>query len=525
MATPKISTPKSGKRPNEINESDRSWLESFGMKRSLTDYEQEARDAPLKETAEASEKSSDGYSMSKEELDVTMKSLKKLYNSLESKPKKELTEVEKELIKLLDTYKAAGTGTGFLNKLQKAATDTSKPTTKEEPQVDNSTKTEEPKTTNSENAEEVKTDNSGTTEETVTPEPEAKAEQAQTTQEPAKETNARPGTGEASKDNIMSPEDAFKFFNDKNNYERASTVFKTPSFDEYIDTTTGKWIPRSYFDAFNARDGINPKNFTFEHFKAKIPEDPGKPLTAEEKTADIYNKTKAAQDYDKEYEKYNTGFKAYLRRHPKLAKMLKTGGALGALYGLGQLFNDTYMAGQNDKDELQNIRDSLDDDEPEYPGFNGNNANPGDIAAQLKDADASTETPEGDLGTIAQVAEQQAPTDNAAPEGNQVAANASTPASTAANTAEPAPTQGLPPAVTRDAPPANAGSSDMPNNPSKPNDVTAALANAMKLANSVNPEPQAGSISYEDLYDQNFIDYWAKSNPNLAYAVSQRRKS
>lgn len=574
------------KKPNKINESDMNWLESFGIKRSLTDYEQEARDAPLKEVAEASEKSSDGYSMSKEELDVTMESLKKLYNSLESKPKKELTEAEKELIKLLDTYKAAGTGTGFLNKLQKAATDTSKPTAKEEPQVDNSTKTEEPKTTNSEgdlsssrdveaelneilkairdgrisdaqeladqaakkygDTSEPKIDNSAKTEETVTPEtgeakvegePQAKTEQAQTTQESAKETNTRPGTGEVDEANMMTPEEAFKYL--KDNYNDASYAFKNdPTFNSFVDSVSGKWLPRGYFDAYSAKDGIDPKKFTFEHFKAKIPDNLREVLSPEKATKARIDQAKAAENYDKEYENYNTGFKAYLRRHPKLNKLIKGGGTLGILYGLGQMFNDAYTAGQNDKDEIQNIIDGLNDDEPEYPGSSSGNNSPENIAAQLKGADESTETPEGDSGTIEQAVAEQAPAGNVEPENPQVASNAATPTSTKANTTESAPTQGLPPVVTRDAPPANPDSSgmtysqrvesggkapqagSMAYNANNPDMVTAGLIDAM------NQNSQAGSdaIGYGDLYDQNFIDFWAKRNPNLAFGVSQGRK-
>lgn len=404
---------------------------------------------------------------------------------------------------------------------------------------------------------EPKVDNSGTTEETVTPEageakvegePKANTEQAQATQESTKKANARPGTGEPTKDNVMSPEDAFKFFNDKNNYERASTVFKTPSFDRYIDSTTGKWIPRSYFDAFNARDGINPKDFTFEHFKAKIPKDPGKPLTAEEETADIYNTNKAADDYDKKYESFNTGFKAYLRRHPKLEKIVKTGkivGGVSLLYGLGQMLNDAFIAGQSNKDEVQDIAKSLNDDDPEpLVGNVNNNNSPENIAAQLKGADESTGTPEDNSGTIEQAIAEQAPAGNAEPGKPQVAADAATPANTKANKANKAPastaksaptkdtTQGLPPVVVNNTPPANAGSKDMTysqrveagqtpqEGANNPDLVTAGLLDAM------NQNPQAGSdaIGYGDLYDQNFIDYWAKRNPNLAFGVSQGRR-
>lgn len=422
-----------------------------------------------------------------------------------------------------------------------------------EPKVDNSGTTEEtvaptsePKAANSEFFEETATPETG--EAKVEGKPKANTEQAQATQEPAKEANARPGTGEATKDNVMSPEDAFKFFNDKKNYERASTVFKTPSFDRYIDSTTGKWIPRSYFDAFNARDGINPKDFTFEHFKAKIPKDPGKPLTAEEETADIYNTNKAADDYDKKYESFNTGFKAYLRRHPKLEKIVKTGkivGGVSLLYGLGQMLNDAFIAGQSNKDEVQDIAKSLNDDDPEpLVGNVNNNNSPENIAAQLKGADESTGTPEDNSGTIEQAIAEQAPAGNAEPGKPQVAADAATPANTKANKANKAPastaksaptkdtTQGLPPVVVNNTPPANAGSKDMTysqrveagqtpqEGANNPDLVTAGLLDAM------NQNPQAGSdaIGYGDLYDQNFIDYWAKRNPNLAFGVSQGRR-
>lgn len=422
-----------------------------------------------------------------------------------------------------------------------------------EPKVDNSGTTEEtvaptsePKAANSEFFEETATPETG--EAKVEGEPKPNTEQAQATQEPAKETNARPGTGEATKDNVMSPEDAFKFFNDKKNYERASTVFKTPSFDRYIDSATGRWIPRSYFDAFNARDGINPKDFTFEHFKAKIPKDPGKPLTAEEETANLYNTTKAEEDYNKKYESFNTGFKAYLRRHPKLEKIVKTGkivGGVSLLYGLGQILNDAFIAGQNNKDEVKDIAESLNDDDPEpLVGNVNNNNSPENIAAQLKGADESTGTPEDNSGTIEQAIAEQAPAGNAEPGKPQVAADAATPANTKANKANKAPastaksaptkdtTQGLPPVVVNNTPPANAGSKDMTysqrveagqtpqEGANNPDLVTAGLLDAM------NQNPQAGSdaIGYGDLYDQNFIDYWAKRNPNLAFGVSQGRR-
>lgn len=404
-------------------------------------------------------------------------------------------------------------------------------------------------------AEEVKTDNSGTTEETFTPEtgeakvegePQAKTEQAQATQKSAKEANARPGTGEATADNMMTPEDAYNYFKNKDNYEKASNVFETPSFNEYIDSNTGKWIPRGYFDAYNAKDGINPKKFTFEHFKAKIPEDLSKKLTSAEATEELAKRNAALKSYDDEYKKFNSGFQAYLRKHPKLANALKWGafGALGeGAVEFGKWLNETYMAGQNDKDELQNIIDGLNDDDPEPWVGNVNNNSTEDITKKLKDANESTETPEGDSDTIEQAVAEQTPAGNVEPENPQVASNAATPTNTKANnapasTAESAPTQGLPPVVTRNTPSANPDSSgmtysqrveagqapqagSMAYNANNPDMVTAGLIDAM------NQNPQAGSdaIGYGDLYDQNFIDFWAKRNPNLAYAVSQGRKS
>jgi len=413
-----------------------------------------------------------------------------------------------------------------ITELEKNVKDTSEAKAKEEPQVNNS----------------------GTTEETVTPETKTNSE-PQATQEPAKEANTTSGTGEATADNMMTPEDAYNYFKNKDNYEKASNVFETPSFNEYIDNTTGKWIPRGYFDAFNAKDGINPKKFTFEHFKAKIPEDLSKKLTSAEATEELARRNAALKSYEDEYKKFNTGFQAYLRKHPKLANALKWGlfGAAGeGAVEFGKWLNETYMAGQNDKDELQNTEDWLNnyDDDLEYPGSNNDNNNsPENIAAQLKGADESTETPEDNSGTIEQAIAEQTPAGNVEPENPQVAANAVTSTNTKANnapasTAKSAPTQDLPPVVTRDAPPANPDSSgmtysqlvemgqapqagSMTYNANNPDMVTANLINAM------NQNPQAGSdaIGYGDLYDQNFIDFWAKRNPNLAYAVSQGRKS
>ena len=57
-------------------------------------------------------------------------------------------------------------------------------------------------------------------------------------------------------------------------------------------------------------------------------------------------------------------------------------------------------------------------------------------------------------------------------------------------------------------------------NANNPDMVTANLINAMNQA----PQPGSDATGYGDLYDQNFIDFWAKRNPNLAFGVSQGRK-
>lgn len=544
-----------GKRTNEINEANRSWLEGFGIKRSLTDYEQEAKDAPSKEVAETSEKLSDGYAMSKEELDVTMESLKKLYNSLESKPKKELTEAEKELIKLLDTYKAAGTGTGFLNKLQKAATDTSKPTTKEEPQVDNSTKTEEPKTTNSENTADIKTDNAGT-EETVTPEtgeakvegePKANTEQTQTTQEPKSE--AKQTSTESSE---MTPEEAYEYLSDKKNFKEANTYFSSGK-DSYIGTN-GKHLPKSWFDVYNGNkesdhsiqpflfNSNNKDVFTASLREKGLLEDPKKEPSRED-TVKTLAEAGAKAKFDDWINSKGNKFRGIFGKHKVLYSTLLLAGISPAIlkaieaigdWGREQAIEDMQVP---DKEFWGESEDNNDD-------YNGEPIEPGNVAEQV--ANAAQETGQADNTAEEQAAQAlqenlpQGVTDatNQSKGESPVATNASTPASTKASTAESAPTQGLPPVVVNNTPPTNVGSNDMTYsqrveagqapqagsmayNSNNPDMVTAGLIDAM------NQNPQAGldAIGYGDLYDQNFIDYWAKRNPNLAYAVSQGRKS
>lgn len=542
------------KKPNKINESDRSWLESFGIKRSLTDYEQEAKDAPRKETAEAPEKSSDGSSMSKEELNVTMEGLKKLYNSLESKPKEKLTETEKEFIKILDAYKATGTGTGFLNGLQKAATDTSKPTTKEEPQVDNSTKTEEPKTTNSENTADIKTDNAGT-EETVTPEageakvegePKANTEQAQTTQEPKSE--AKQTSTESSE---MTPEEAYEYLSDKKNFKEANTYFSSGK-DSYIGTN-GKHLPKSWFDVYRGnkdsdhsmfRSPNNKDVFTASLRDKGLLEDPKKEPSRED-TVSTLAEADAKSKFDDWIASKGNKFRGIFGKHKVLYSALLAAGISPAILKGIDAIGDWYV---NKAIEENHI--------PDEEFFNGNsdsenlnNNEPGKVAEDIANAGQETaqaaNTAEEQAAQALQENLPQGVTDatNQSKGESPTVANASTPANTKASTAKPAPTQditqGLPPVVVNNTPPANAGSSgmtysqrveaggqapqagSMAYNANNPDMVTAGLIDAM------NQNSQAGSdaIGYGDLYDQNFIDFWAKRNPNLAYAVSQGRKS
>ena len=552
MATPKIVTPK-GKRPNEINESDRSWLESFGIKRSLTDYEQEARDAPLKETAEAPKESSDGSSMSKEEFNITMEGLKKLYNSLESKPKEELTKTEKEFIKILDAYKATGTGTGFLNGLQKAATDTSKPTTKEEPQVNNPTKTEEPKTTNSENTADIKTDNAGT-EETVTPEtgeakvegePKANTEQAQTTQEPKSE--AKQTSTESSE---MTPEEAYEYLSNKDNFKEANTYFSSGK-DSYIGTN-GKHLPKSWFDVYKGNKdsdhSIQHKFFNSNNkdvFIASL-RDKGlledlKKEPSREDTVNTLAEADAKAKFDEWVNSKGNKFRGIIGKHPWISG--------GLLLSVGTPLIMKAINAFTDYGREQAIEDMQVPDEEfwgndENDDYNGEPIEPGNVAEELNNASQETEQADNNAEEqAAQTLQENLPqgvTDatNQSKGESPAATNASTPASTKASTAESAPTQSLPPVVTRNTPPANPGSSGMTYsqlvesggqapqagsmvyNANNPDMVTANLINAM------NQNPQAGSdaIGYGDLYDQNFIDFWAKRNPNLAFGVSQGRR-
>ena len=581
------------KKPNKINESDMSWLESFGIKRSLTDYEQEARDAPLKEIAEASEKSSDGSSMSKEELNVTMEGLKKLYNSIESKPKEELTEAEKELIKILDAYKATGTGTGFLNGLQKAATDTSKPTTKEEPQVDNPTKTEEPKTDNSEGdlsssrdvgaewveiakalnegrlsdaqkladqaakkygrTSEPKVDNSAKTEETVTPEGEAKVEgepkanteQAQTTQEPKSE--AKQTSTESSE---MTPEEVYNYLSDKNNFKEADTYFSSGK-DGYV-TKDNKRIPKSWFETFKENkdkdhsiqnkffNANNKDVFTASLRDKGLLEDPKKEPSREEVERTLAEADAKAK-FDKWIDSKGNKFRGIIGRHPWITSGLALSVGVPIIMKAIDAFTDY---GREQAIEDMQVPDEEFWGNNENDDYNGEPIEPGNVAEQVANAAQETEQAGNNAEEQAAQALQEnlpqgkADTTNQSKGESPAATNASTPASTAANTTESAPTQGLPPVVTRNTPSANPDSSgmtysqrveaagqapqagSMAYNANNPDMVTANLINAMNQA------PQAGSdaIGYGDLYDQNFIDFWAKRNPNLAFGVSQGRK-
>lgn len=400
-----------------------------------------------------------------------------------------------------------------------------------------------------ESAAEPKVDNSGTAEETVTPEPEVKAEgepkanTEQATQEPNSE--AKQTSTESSE---MTPEEAYEYLSDKKNFKEANTYFSSGK-DSYIGTN-GKHLPKSWFDVYNGNkesdhsiqnkffNSNNKDVFTASLRDKGLLEDPKKEPSREEVEKTLAE-TEAKAKFDKWIDSKGNKFRGIFGKHKVLYSGLLGIGITPAIMKAIDALGDWYV---NKAIEDNHIPDeefwgNSEDNED----FNGDE--PGEVADKV--ANAAQET--GQTNNTAEEQAAQALQENL-PQGvagliNQdkgespVATNASTPASTAANTTESAPTQGLPPVVTRDAPPANPDSSgmtysqrvemgqapqegSMAYNANNPDMVTADLINAM------NQNPQAGSdaIGYDDLYDQNFIDFWAKRNPNLAFGVSQGRR-
>lgn len=402
-------------------------------------------------------------------------------------------------------------------------------------------------------AEKVKTDNSGTTEETVAPEtgeakvkgePEVKTEQAQATQEPKSE--AKQTSTESSE---MTPEEVYDYLSNKDNFAEANTYFSSGK-DGYV-TKDNKRIPKSWFETFKENKDkdhsiqhkfFNQNNkdvFTASLRNKGLLEDPKKEPSREEVEKTIAEADAKAK-FDKWIESKGNKFRGIIGKHPWITGGLGLSVGVSAIikaidaftdYGREQAVEDMQVP---DEEFWGNSEDNED--------FNGTDSDK--VTEDL--TNAAQETGQADNNAEEQAAQAlqenlpqgEADTTNQSKGESPVATNASTPASTKASTAESVPTQGLPPVVTRNTPSTNPDSSGMTYsqrveagqapqagsityNANNPDMVTAGLIDAMNQA------PQAGSdaIGYGDLYDQNFIDFWAKRNPNLAYAVSQGRKS
>jgi len=399
-------------------------------------------------------------------------------------------------------------------------------------------------------AEEVKTDNSGTTEETAIPEtgeakvegePEVKTEQA--TQEPNGE--AKQTSTESSE---MTPEEAYEYLSDKKNFKEANTYFLSGK-DSYIGTN-GKHLPKSWFDVYEGNKAsdhsiqpflFNKNNkdvFTASLRDKGLLEDPKKEPSRED-TVKTLAETDAKAKFDEWINSKGNKFRGIFGKHKVLYSSLLGIGSIPLITKAIDAIGDWYV---NKAIEENHI--------PDEEFFNGNsdsenlnNNEPGKVAEDIANAGQETaqaaNTAEEQAAQTLQENLPQGVTDatNQSKGESPAATNASTPASTKASTAESAPTQGLPPVVVNNTPPANAGSKgmtysqrveagqtpqegSMTYNANNPDMVTANLIDAMNQA------PQAGSdaIGYGDLYDQNFIDYWAKRNPNLAFGVSQGRR-
>lgn len=405
-------------------------------------------------------------------------------------------------------------------------------------------------------AEEVKTDNSGTTEETVTPEageakvegePKANTEQAQATQEPKSEAK-QPST-ESSE---MTPEEVYDYLSDKKNFAEADTYFSSGK-DGYV-TKDNKHIPKSWFETFKENkdkdhsiqhkffNSNNKDVFTASLRDKGLLEDPKKEPSREEVEKTLVE-TEAKRKFDEWIDSKGNKFRGIFGKHKALYSGLLGIGISPAIMKGIDAIGDYYVN--------KAIEDNHVPDEEFFGGnsetddYNGDE--PDNVTEKLNNASQETEQAGSNAEEQAAQALQEnlpqgeADTTNQSKGESPAATNASTPASTKASTAKPAPakdtTQGLPPVVVNNASPANAGSSDMTYsqrveagqapqagsmayNANNPDMVTANLIDAMNQA------PQAGSdaVGYGDLYDQNFIDFWAKRNPNLAFGVSQGRR-
>lgn len=393
-------------------------------------------------------------------------------------------------------------------------------------------KAEESQVNNTAQAEKVKTDNSGTAEETATPEtgetkvegePEVKTEQA--TQEPKSE--AKQPLTESSE---MTPEEVYDYLSDKKNFKDAERYFVSGK-DDYIGTND-KHIPKSWFDVYKGnkdsdhsmfRSPNNKDVFTASlRDKGLLKDSNKKPDRAE--TERVQAETEAKRKFDEGINSRGNKLKGIIGRHPWLTGGLALSVGAPAILKLIDELGDWGAQKAIDEDQV-----------PDSEFFGGNQeTNDGPDSEKVTEdlTNAAQETEQA--GNTAEEQAAQALRDNL-PQGvadaiepsgfvNRVTDNATPPASNTASgtssNAKQALEQGST-TVADNAPVTNAGSSGMTYNANNPDMVTADLINAMNQA------PQAGSdaIGYGDLYDQNFIDFWAKRNPNLAFGVSQGRKA
>ena len=456
---------------------------------------------------------------------------------------KQLEAAKKKIEELSKTNQSLRSENSILN-------DSIKQRAEEDAKKSQETK-EEPKT------EEVKTDNSAKTEETVAPEtgeakvegePKANTEQAQTTQEPKSE--AKQTSTESSE---MTPEEAYEYLSDKKNFKEANTYFSSGK-DSYIGTN-GKHLPKSWFDVYKGNKdsdhSIQHKFFNSNNkdlFTASLRDkgllEDSKKEPSREDTVSTLAEADAKAKFDDWVNSKGNKFRGIIGKHPWISGslLLSVGAPL-----IMKAINAFMDYGREQAVEDMQVPDKEFWGESDYnEDFNGDE--PDKVTEDL--SNAAQETGQADNTAEEQAAQAlqenlpqgEADATNQSKGESPAATNASTPASTKASTAKPAPTQdttqGLPPVVTRNTPSANPDSSGMTysqrveagQTPQEGSMVYNANNHDMvtaNLINAMNQAPQAGSdaIGYGDLYDQNFIDFWAKRNPNLAYAVSQGRKS
>ena len=390
---------------------------------------------------------------------------------------------------------------------------------------------------------EPKIDNSAKTEEPVTPEGEAKVEgepevkTEQATQEPNSE--AKQTSTESSE---MTPEEVYDYLSDKNNFKEADTYFSSGK-DGYV-TKDNKRIPKSWFETFKEN---KDKDHSIQHkffnknnkdvFTASL-RDKGlledlKKEPSREEVESTLAETEAKAKFDKWIDSKGNKFRGIIRKHPWISGslLLSVGApvimkAINAFtdYGREQAIEDMQVPdeefwGNSEDNEDFNGTDSdkVTEDlsnaaqETEQAGNNAEEQAAQALQENLpQDAPNAVNQDKNENPVIADVPKTIVPKEPTVNNTTGKNKNTGKLSDIVEGNATQAPVQ------------ANAANSDsgMTYDPNKPDMVTSQLIDAMGKA------PQAGSdaIGYGDLYDQNFIDFWAKRNPNLAFGVSQGRR-